>query len=291
MEGTVLGTKFYVIWGVHRSGTSLLAGAMTLFGATAGENVLQPDIYNPTGYFEDSDLMSLNSAMLAHLGMKWHSLSPVGIKETSRLEKDGFLDKARDYLRQRARARSSIILKDPRMARLAPLWRKAFASLGITPASVVVWRDPVAVAESLQKRALNTVAWTPLRDFNHGLFLWLGYTHSALQYTRGLPRILVNYDHFLRYPVPSIEIMGEIFGTLPEREDLHNFCSHFIDPCLNHSRSKPPVNVPERVKELHEHLKSAVFPEFPAVTGLAWPFTETEKMLASSMDHAAKERN
>ena len=51
------------VLGMHRSGTSLIAGLMARLGIDLGpeEEFLPPESYNPRGYLELADLVHLNN--------------------------------------------------------------------------------------------------------------------------------------------------------------------------------------------------------------------------------------
>ena len=57
--------------GMHRSGTSALAGLLSQMGAIAPKNLLPPTTENPKGYWESKPIMQLNDDILKELGSKW----------------------------------------------------------------------------------------------------------------------------------------------------------------------------------------------------------------------------
>ena len=44
--------KCVLVLGMHRSGTSVLAGTLNIMGADLGKNILPPDKSNERGYFD-----------------------------------------------------------------------------------------------------------------------------------------------------------------------------------------------------------------------------------------------
>ena len=61
------------VTGMHRSGTSFVAGALRFLGVSLGDpaRLLKPGPDNPLGYFEIASLMQLDDEVLAHLGGAW----------------------------------------------------------------------------------------------------------------------------------------------------------------------------------------------------------------------------
>src|SRR6185295_14229625 len=61
------------VTGMHRSGTSVVAGALALLGASLGEpsRLLKAGADNPKGYFEIRAVVELDDELLAHLGGAW----------------------------------------------------------------------------------------------------------------------------------------------------------------------------------------------------------------------------
>jgi hypothetical protein len=61
-----------LVLGMHRSGTSSVAGALVRLGGAAPVNLMQPhEEDNPRGYWESTVLTSLNDEILAAGGSSW----------------------------------------------------------------------------------------------------------------------------------------------------------------------------------------------------------------------------
>ena len=65
------GSTALLVLGMHRSGTSSMAGAMVRLGGAAPLNLLPPADDNPKGFWESSVLMTLNDQILAAGGSHW----------------------------------------------------------------------------------------------------------------------------------------------------------------------------------------------------------------------------
>ena len=53
--------EIIIVLGMHRSGTSLIAGVLHEMGVNMGSNLMKADEYNPKGYFEDIEIYKFNS--------------------------------------------------------------------------------------------------------------------------------------------------------------------------------------------------------------------------------------
>ena len=119
-------TRTRAIWvlGMHRSGTSLVAGALRLLGAELGppDGILPADPEdNPRGYWEQQAVIDLNNDLLGRFGGS--SWAPPALP-------DGWTDRPElDDLRERARTILSTFdqsavwaVKDPRVSLTLPFW-------------------------------------------------------------------------------------------------------------------------------------------------------------------------
>ena len=61
----------YVVLGMHRSGTSSVAGALTLLGAAAPRTLMQAAADNPTGFWESEKITEFNDEVLHAAGSSW----------------------------------------------------------------------------------------------------------------------------------------------------------------------------------------------------------------------------
>lgn len=190
-------SKAVCVSGMHRSGTSFIAGALRFLGVSLGDpgRMLRPGSDNPKGYFEVQELMQLDDELLAYLGGAWDQppvLAP-GWELTKGV--DTFRARAAEILEDSfgpcAGWSGVIAWKDPRLSLLLPFWRT------VTPiaTTIVVVRDPVEVAASLGARGYQVGAV-------QAASLWLRYLFAA---TRDDP------GHLL---VRHSDIFDDLSGTV-----------------------------------------------------------------------------
>lgn len=286
-------SKFIIVWGMHRSGTSLIARSLKVFGASLGDNLFAGNPGNPKGYFEDMGLMQLDSAMLKELGLSWDSLAPVREKHVRHLIDCGYLEYAVNFLGEVGTRGAVVGLKDPRMTKLAPFWRKAFHEVAITPVNIVAYRKPQAVIASLARRALTSPRPGLLGDPLYGAYLWLSYTLASILYTSGFPRVLMNYEEFLDHPHDILVKTGDILSLPIDKHELDQFCNSFVDRRLNHDPGQKnyTFNLPPRINELYgilDSLPELCFPSHVHI-GKMWPESESELNLCGFIDKALQD--
>jgi len=173
-----------VVLGMHRSGTSSVAGLLARLGVWPGPDadlMAGPD--NPKGHYESGRLHGACLRRLAAAGGDW--------KDPPRQAPPAAVDAFRRdvaALIAELDARRPWLIKEPRLCLLArellPLLRR--------PVFVHVVRDPHAVADSLAERDGLPRA--------EALALWEHYTREAFAASRGWPRLIVDYDALLADP-------------------------------------------------------------------------------------------
>ncbi|MGI8958094.1 MAG: glycosyltransferase [Chthoniobacterales bacterium] len=190
--------RVVLVLGMHRSGTSALAGALDALGFGLPENLLPPAPDNPGGYFESRDLTRLNEEILVAAGTAWHDPAPIAEDWFATPEARSFRKRAQAFVNKALSTSPTIVLKDPRLCRLVPFWRSCLTDLEISCGCIVILRDPREVARSLQVRVLTelTRPGGPL-SIARTHWIWLRYVLEAEKGSRGLPRALLTYESLL----------------------------------------------------------------------------------------------
>ncbi|MGA8031666.1 MAG: hypothetical protein WCB48_04675, partial [Casimicrobiaceae bacterium] len=160
------GKTALVVLGVYRSGTSAIARALNLCGAALPERVMAARLgINPKGFWETEAVNDLDARLLHHLGADWNRVEFALPQEGPLV--DEFLVNSRELLATEYGDAPLILIKDPRICVLAPVWDRAMKASGYRPAYVVPVRNPLEVARSLESQGDMPVA--------DGLALWLAY--------------------------------------------------------------------------------------------------------------------
>lgn len=220
-----------VVLGMHRSGTSSVAGALTLLGAAPPTTLMAPAADNPRGFWESSVVMALNDALLAEAGTTWSDWRKV----EPPLSSGPVRDRIMATLASEFGDARTIVLKDPRLCRLFPPWRSALLDAGYRPLIVTPLRPPSEVAASLQAR-------NPLsRD--HALRLWLRHVLEAEVASRGLPRHFMLWSSFMTDWRTEVALMNARLACAlsPEADDSGARIDAFLTRELYRQRSETPT--------------------------------------------------
>jgi hypothetical protein len=231
-----------LVLGMHRSGTSLLAGALHRMGAYLGDGhvLLPPQSSNPRGYAERRDVMELNDCLLRSAvrpavtrvdGTDWWRVSGLHTDRVAAEVKAVCREWARAIVAE-LDAHEPWVLKDPRLSLLLPLWLPVLNE----PVAVIVYRNPLAVAASLARRdGLPTAV---------GLALWEVYNASALAVTAGMRRHIVCIDDWIADSRGGVQRMHADLALLGAH-GLHlpseQVVGELVDPSLLH-RGDPQVS-------------------------------------------------
>jgi hypothetical protein len=226
MPGSI---EVVVVAGMHRSGTSSLAGVLVKMGATAPRTIMEANEENKRGYWESWAVMTLNDDLLTAIGSCWNDWHPV----RKFWEDEGFLARFRERavatLEQEFGRSTFYVLKDPRLCRVLPFWLQILGEIGATARVVLPVRNPLEVAYSLRKRNRSTVS--------SGLLLWLTHMLDAESYSRASSRAIVDWADLLFDWRLSIARAGEHLGLEWPYQSIRNMSEveDFLSEDLRHN--------------------------------------------------------
>ncbi|HET7434360.1 MAG TPA: sulfotransferase [Thermoanaerobaculia bacterium] len=270
--------KQIAVLGMHRSGTSVVTRLLHAMGCYVGEarDLAAPDVFNPTGYWEHREALALDRDILGALDAKWLEPARADLSKLSPEQRETFTTRARHFAKS-LDAHGTWAAKDPRMSILFPIWRDALER----PVCVLVWREPVAVARSIERRDGLPLAI--------GLALWEEYTRAMLDATIGMPRLAINYEELVADPTrvarqlhESLVAAGAFDLRLPSDGELREL----IEPALNRNGGDRNGGESDRFLdgfqcELRDALRSGEAMQWLRVPPIA---AETRALLATFMD-------
>jgi hypothetical protein len=184
--------RVITVLGMHRSGTSCLAGSLEQQGLFLGE-VNQAAPFNKRGNRESFDIMHLQAEVLEANGGAWDQPPPV-------VEwRPEHIDRAREILAQHA-DRPVWGFKDPRTLLTFQGWRLLVPDIQ----TVGIFRHPLRVAQSLQHR----------NDFpvDASLRLWAEYNERLAGFHREQPFPVVDFDADPDVLEAKLRQAGEMVG-------------------------------------------------------------------------------
>jgi len=212
---------------MHRSGTSAVTGVLERLGCFVGaaDSLMPAAPDNPRGFGERQDVFQLHEEVLGWLSAEWNTTGDLRLEDLSPTRRNEFETRARSILEELEPQRPWV-LKDPRLCLLLPLWRPLLAEF----TGVVVYRNPLQVAQSLKRR--NGI---PLAV---GLALWEQHNLELIRHARRYPLVLVGFETLLKDPADTVQRLYEQLahrpghGLRPPREEE---IRGFIDPTLSDS--------------------------------------------------------
>lgn len=221
-------SRAIVVLGMHRSGTSTVARGLQALGVYLGDDFLDAQPENPTGYWEDRGIVELDERVLKALKLTWDSLTPIARREFGGWRMWRFRREARRYFHRRFMSSPLWGFKDPRTLRLLPFWSEVLDECAVDAAYVLAIRNPSSVAASLRARQGTSVE-TAQR-------LWLVNVVPFLDEIDGKPLVVVDYDRLMLDPRGQLERIAQrlgIKGYAPV--EIERFADEFLDAALRHT--------------------------------------------------------
>jgi hypothetical protein len=219
--------NIFVILGVARSGTSVLARALKSLGVHLGHKLTAAGKWNPTGFWEDHDVVyQINQHLLDQLHFRWDS---VKLLETNFTPKELLAHQttATNIIRERMKDITDWGFKDPRTVRILPFWQAIFQNLNLNEHYVIALRNPLCSAQSFSDLGTN--------DIEKGLLLWLMHLIPAIEQTHNKKRLVVSYEKIMQNPQHELSRIQRYFNLPPcAATELQQFEHAFLNKRLDH---------------------------------------------------------
>lgn len=225
------GRRALVVCGMHRSGTSALTRVFSLLGAELPRKLLAPAPDNPRGYWEPQAIVELNDRILSKAGSSAGDFLAIAPGWFDSDEALAFHEPARALLEQEFADAPLFVLKDPRIARLLPIWQPVLEGIGVEPAFALTLRNPLEVAESLRLRNGFPAA--------QSLLLWLRHLLEAERATRLYRRTFVSFDALIDdWRRVAEQVASDLALTWPRSyEEAEGAVDAFLTRDLRHHSS------------------------------------------------------
>lgn len=222
-----------LILGMHRSGTSALAGSFREFGLHMGDLLDKSFALNPKGLQEPASLVYMHENLLEANGGAWH-------EPPSEVVWKPLHTSVRDLFIESRHGRGTWGFKEPRTLLVVDGWIEALPDW----TGVGIFRDPGEVALSLKNR--NGF------DLDKGFYVWRAYNDRLLAMHR-------------RHGVPFIEFTRDADRM---REGMRRLARHagltpsnettFFDESIPKNIGKAEaLDLPDDVRRTFDALKEA----------------------------------
>lgn len=223
-----------VILGMHRSGTSALAGVLSMLGVSAGDT-LMPGMegVNPKGFWEHAEIVAIHDLLLQALDSSWDDIAPLPEGWWNLPKVQPFRESIKKRITSDFGSLDLWLIKDPRLNRLLPLWLDILKELKHTPKFVLALRHPMEVAQSLKKR--------DGMHLDHAALLWLDAMCHCELYSRTYQRCFVRYEDLLAdWRKEASRIASQLEVALnPGDKTMQTVIDDFLDSSLRHHRENP----------------------------------------------------
>jgi hypothetical protein len=130
-------------------------------------------------------LVEINDRILSHVGLAWNDPRPLPQGWVHSAEAHGFALQIRQQIEREYPDSRLLLIKDPRLCRLLPLYCDALEMMDIEPSVVLQVRPPAEVVRSLGQRDGTAADLSQL--------LWLRSVTEAEWHSRHCPRIWLDY--------------------------------------------------------------------------------------------------
>ncbi len=232
-----------LIVGMHRSGTSAIAGTLSKLGIDFGKKIMPSTPENPSGFFENMFFYRTNEDILRHLKSSWDDLNELPLDWEKRKTLIKYKNQIKDIIRTEFKDLELFGIKDPRLSLLLPIYEEAFKDLEITPKYIIIERKDIEIAKSLKKRD----GFSP----KHSLLLIRKYKDNIKKYMAKRKHITIKFDDLISDQNRIIRELGEYLSLKNIRSTMKKNVKDFLTPELKHHT----LSEFEYIKELAEQIE------------------------------------
>jgi len=239
-----------IILGMHRSGTSCLAGSLQASDLELGE-VFTANPHNKKGNRESERIMALHESLLEKNSASWDQPKVVEWDDAHRQMRDQIIDQFRPF--------PLWGFKDPRTCFSLEGWLEVLPDVKL----VGTFRNPTSVAQSLWKRNKNQGS---LDDWFH---TWEAYNRRLLSFWEEKAFPVIDFDQSDRSYLHALKKIYRELGLRKSASDYlkvsdyKGLAAHmfgggrdaFFDPSLRSHVSNSMDNLPESTAKLYRRLK------------------------------------
>lgn len=221
-----------MVLGAGRSGTSLVTRAVQALGVDLGDRLRKGSGKNPTGFFEDRDLLEQTQRLKRLLGVRGHSVRLIESEEWLRPEVEALKAETTGIIRRRFGDDPLWGFKHGRTIRFLPFWEDVFARLDLDVRYVLALRNVLSVARSRGKM-------NPRRGSQEKSDLeWLANVVPYFRLAARRPLAVLDYDRLLADAPAELRRIRETLGLPVGHESdraIHDFAEGFIRPDMRHT--------------------------------------------------------
>ena len=228
---SVPGRAIFVV-GPGRSGTSAITRGLQALGVELGDRLKAPTSKNPTGFFEDRDLLRISKRVRAVLGLRAESVALVRPEQWKSPQLEALRREAQATIAGRFAGAPVWGFKYAQTLRLLPFWQPLFESGALEVSFVVAIRNPLSVARS--RAALDALRGRQEKSDLE----WLVNLVPFFRVVARHPFVVVDYDLLMLDPAGQLERMARAL-QLPldarARVGIASYVESFLSPSMRHT--------------------------------------------------------
>lgn len=252
------GGKVVIVAGAGRSGTSTVAGSLTMLGLHLPQPEVPADETNPRGFFESRWVVDFHKGLLNRSPVvRTLDSRPEAVELAAGLPTDADATRLADWLGEQL-AHEQVLVKDPRAFWFHDLWRGATRAHGAELGFLTMLRHPVEVAKSRDTHYTPTDRGEAFRRqrVSANIAGWCNACLVTEEVTRPDPRVFVRYPDLLAdwrtAMTPVVERLGLAVAT-DLTDPAHHPIDDFVDSGLSRSESTwDSVDVSDTLRDVAE---------------------------------------
>lgn len=256
-----------LVLGMHRSGTSALAGALAQTGIALGRHLYGPQSgVNDRGFWEHADIAETHDAVFRRLGSYWDDFLPLPEEWWNDPRLVPVRCRLAHFIERDFRKKPLWALKDPRLCRLLPLWTPILHDLTSRVVFVITVRHPQEVAASLARR--DGFSW------DKSLLLWMAHNLDAFEHSIGYPRITVDFAQLVSEPAATMQRIQDELGLRYPSADWEAKIGCFLDAGLRHKQTTGKVDADPELVAFSQRMFETITTAGPALRAQVNPLEE-----------------
>lgn len=222
-----------VVLGAGRSGTSALTRGVQALGVNLGDRLRRGRGKNPTGFFEDRDLLAINKRLKRELGISSESVRLIPPSHWDSPSIRRLRQSAVKTIERRFGHSRLWGFKYAKTLRMLPFWEAVFRELDLDVRYVVAARNPLSVARS--RAQLDPKRGVQVKSDQEWLANIVPYFRTVAQRTF----VVVDYDAMIASPDGQLERLARglrIELTAQIQANIGAFATDFLQLGMRHSR-------------------------------------------------------
>ncbi len=248
-----------LVTGTGRSGTSTIAGTLSMLGLSVPGPYHAANDSNPKGFYESQWSVRFHKSIIRAAEIHDFDSRPrayAKVQDAVTAEQRARLE---TFVRRSSAEAEQVVVKDPRSAWTQELWREAAEAAGLSIRYLTMLRHPAEVVGSRTTYYANPDDETARRRYEtFNVARWINGSLVSERHTRGRRRTFVRYTDLLEDWRPVLVRVGEELG-LTYSADLGTDAPHpvddFIDPALRRHRvTWDDLSVPAALQDLAEEV-------------------------------------